>query len=133
MNKIKLAAILLVVFMVGYALGNVLPFNLSWFSGQGIMGDAKLEVKLVMDNGTPLSKIEVDVGEKTGPPLKGGVAVTNENGVATFSIKPGSYVIYFNLGTFPKNLDWPQGGPETKIQVEENKVNEKTIILKAKQ
>lgn len=133
MNKIKLVVILLVVLVLGYALGNILPFNLSLFSGQSIAGDAKLEVKLVMDNGNPLSNIEVDVGEKTGPPPKGGVAVTNESGVATFSIKPGSYVIYFNLGTFPKNLDWPQGGPETKILVEENRVNEKTLILKAKQ
>ena len=127
------AAILLAVLTIGYALGNILPFSLSMFSGQGIKGNAKLEVKLVMDNLSPLSNIEVDLGEKTGPPPKGGVAVTNENGVATFDIKPGSYVIYFNLGTFPKNLDWPQGGPETKVQVEENKVNEKTLILKAKQ
>lgn len=132
MNKIKLAVILLTVLSVGYVLGNILPFNLSLFSEQSIQGTAKLEVKLVLDNGNPLPNIEVDVGERTGPPPKGGVAVTNENGVATFNVKPGSYVIYFNLGTFPKNLDWPEGGPETKIQVEENKVNEKTLILKTK-
>lgn len=123
------AALLLTV---GYALGNLFPFSGFSFAGKSIEGNAKLNVKLVLDNGQPLTKIEVDVGEKTGPPPKGGVAVTNEEGIASFNIKPGDYVIYFNMGTYPKNLDWPEGGPETKIQVEENKINEKILILKTK-
>ena len=132
MKNIKLVVVLLVVFIAGYALGNILPFNLSLFSESSIVGNAKLEIKLVMDNGTPVPKVEVDLAEKTGQPPKGGIAVTDEKGRATFNVKPGNYVIYFNLGTFPKNLEWSQGGPETKIQVEENKVNEKTLILKTK-
>ncbi len=124
--------VILTALLVGYIVGNLVPFTGFAFAGKSIEGSAKLEVKLVLDNGTPLSKIEVDVADKTGPPPKGGVAVTSENGVATFNIKPGSYIIYFNLGTFPKNLDWPQGGPETSIQVLEGVVNQKTLILKAK-
>lgn len=129
---VVVVAVLLIVLIVGYALGNILPFNSFLSSGQSVMGNAKLEVRLMMENGSPVPNVEVDLGEKTGPPPKGGSAVTSENGAATFNVKPGSYVIYFNLGTFPKNLDWPQGGPETKIQVEEGRVNEKTLILKTK-
>lgn len=132
MKKLGLIVIVVIALLIGYAAGNFLPFTGFGFFGKSIEGNAKLEVKLVLDNGTPLSKIEVDVGEKTGPPPKGGVAITDETGVATFNIRPGEYVIYFNLGTFPKNLDYPQGGPETKVQVEENKVNQKTLTLKTK-
>ncbi len=132
MKNLGVIVTVIVALLVGYAAGNVVPFTGFAIPGKSIEGNAKLEVKLVLDNGTPLTKIEVDLGETTGPPPKGGVAVTNENGIATFNVKPGSYVIYFNVGTFPKNLDWPQGGPETKIQVEENKVNQKTLILKTK-
>lgn len=132
MSGIRLAVILLLVLVAGYALGSLWPFNLSWLSSQGISGNAQLKVKLMMDNGDPLGNIEVDLGERTGPPAKGGVAVTDENGLATFNVKPGNYVIYFNLGTFPKNLEWPEGGPETKVSVEEGKVNEKTITLRTK-
>lgn len=132
MKNLKLILPLAVALIAGYIIGNMLPFSGFALPGKSIEGSAKLEVKLVLDNGTPLSKIEVDVAEKTGSPPKGGVAVTNENGVASFSIKPGNYVIYFNLGTFPKNLDWPQGGPETNITVSEGSANEKTLILKAK-
>lgn len=126
--------IFLTIFIIGYAVGNFLPINsFPRIGDKGIAGDAKLEVKLMMDNGTPLSNIEVDVGERSGPPPKGGVSVTNNKGIATFNIKPGSYFIYFNSTTFPKNLEWPaQEGPETKIQVEENTVNEKTLIFKTK-
>ncbi len=131
MKKLGLILVFIGIF-VGYVVGNLFPFTGFSFPGRSIEGKAKLEVKLVLDNGTPLSKIEVDVGEKTGPPAKGGVAVTNEQGVASFNIVPGNYVIYFNLGTFPKNLEWPQGGPETKVQVSEGVANEKTLILKAK-
>lgn len=123
---------LIIVFLAGYAAGNFLPFTGFALPGKSIAGDARLEVKLVLDNGQPLTRIEVDVAEKTGPPPKGGASVTDENGVAAFNIRPGAYVIYFNLGTFPKNLDWPEGGPETKIQVSEGVVNQKTLILGVK-
>ncbi len=132
MKNLGLALVIIAALLIGYIVGNFVPFSGFALPGKSIEGNAKLEVKLVLDNGTPLSKIEVDVGDKTGPPAKGGVAVTSEDGVATFNIKPGSYVIYFNMGTFPKNLDWPQGGSETNIQVAEGAVNEKTLILKAK-
>ncbi len=132
MKNLGFIVIIVVALLVGYAVGNFVPFAGFAIPEKSIEGNAKLEVKLVLDNGTPLSKIEVDVADKTGPPPKGGAAVTDENGVATFSIKPGSYVIYFNVGTFPKNLDWPQEGPAISIQVSEDTVNQKTLILKTK-
>ncbi len=132
MKNLWIAMAILIAFVVGYSAGNLIPFTGFAFAGKSIEGTAKLEVKLVLDNGMPIPKIEVDVADKTGPPPKGGVAVTDDNGVATFNIKPGSYVIYFNLGTFPKNLDWPQGGPVTSIQVSDGAVNQKILVLKAK-
>ena len=128
MKNLGLIITVIIALLIGYVIGNIFPF----LPGKSIEGNAKLEVKLVMDNGTPLSKIEVDVGEKPGPPPTGGFAVTNEKGIATFNIRPGNYVIYYNLSTFPKNLEWPERGPGIKVQVDENKVNEKTIMIKTK-
>ena len=81
-----------------------------------------------MDNNVrnPLSKIEVDVAEKPGQPPKGGIAVTDEEGIATFNIKPGNYFIYFNNLTFPKNLSVPD--PQS-ITVIEDSINEKTFLI----
>jgi hypothetical protein len=132
MRNFKTVLAVLTVFLAGYAAGNRLPFTGFALPGKSIEGDVKLEVKLVLDNGQPLTKIEVDVAEKPGPPPKGGVSVTDDYGVASFNVRPGAYVIYFNLGSFPKNLDWPEGGPETKIQVSEGVANQKTLVLKAK-
>ncbi len=81
-----------------------------------------------MDNNVknPLPNIEVDLGEKPGQPPKGGTAITNESGVATFKVKPGSYYIYFNDNTFPKNLEVPELG---QIVVTEGVVSEKIILV----
>ncbi len=132
MKNFKTVLAILTVFLAGYAAGNFVPFSGWTFSGKSIEGDARLEVKLVLDNGQPLTKIEVDVAEKPGRPPKGGMTVTDESGVASFNIRPGTYVIYFNLGTFPKNLDWPEGGPETNVLVSEGAVTQKTLVLKTK-
>ncbi len=132
MKRLGFIAAVVTAFILGYIAGNTLPFTGFAIPGKSIEGKAKLEVKLVLDNGQPLERIEVDVGETTGPPAKGGVAVTDENGVATFAIRPGTYVIYFNLSTFPKNLEVPEDGSETKVQVTESTTNRKTIILKTK-
>ncbi len=122
--------------LTGYIAGNFFPFSrFNFIPGKSIAGNAKLEVKLVNETGTPLSKIEVDIGEKSGPPPEGGHVLTDENGIATFNIQPGNYFIFFNTLNFPKNFVNPTSESEhqtIQVQVEENKLNEKKIILKAK-
>jgi hypothetical protein len=134
--KILIKVILvLAVFAVGYALGNLFPWSgfgrggTAKDAGPGITGSAKLEVTILDENNKPVSNLEVDVAEKPGPPLPGGSSVTNENGVANFSIKAGSYYVYFNSGNFPQNLKEPA---VRKIEVSEGSLNEITINLKSK-
>ncbi len=129
MKKILLVLAFLAVFIAGYALGNIVPFSFSLFSAKGIVGDSTLNVKVTMDNGTPLDRIEVDLGEKVGPPPKGGVQVTGEDGVATFKVKPGAYYIFFNTNSFPQNLQVPE---EKQVVVGEG-FNEATVAVKTKQ
>lgn len=129
MKRLLLALAFLAVFVVGYALGNVLPFSLSLFSSKGIVGEETLNVKLAMDNGSPLGRIEVDLGEKVGPPPKGGTQITDEAGIATFKVRPGNYVVYFNENTFPKNLQIPA---DRQVVVEEGKIGEVLVEVKTK-
>lgn len=98
------------------------------FLDKGIEGKTELKVTLLMDNNVknPVSSIEVDVAPKPGQPPKGGVAITNEEGVASFKIKPGSYFVYFNNLTFPKNLSIPE--PQA-ITVTADMINEKIILV----
>lgn len=96
----------------------------------GIRGDAALEVTVLTENQNPVANLEVDVAEKTGAPPEGGVATTNERGVAAFSVQPGNYVIYFNAGNFPQNLKYPQDS--TPVKVEAEKLNRETVILKSR-
>lgn len=124
----------IIVFVVGYAVGNFFPFsgfgkNAGSEGGIGIKGSAKLEVTILDSSSKPVTNLEVDVAEKPGPPLPGGDSLTNQDGVATFNIKPGNYVIFFNSGNFPQNLQESEIQP---IQVVEGSVNKKTITLKSK-
>lgn len=129
MKRFFFAAISIIIFILGYLLGNFFPLTGFNLFQKTIAGKVKLEVKLMMDNNTPVSNVEVDVGEKPGPPPKGGITYTDNSGVATFFVQPGNYTIYFNTGTFPKNLQMP---PLQQILVEEGKSSEKTIVLTAK-
>ena len=95
-----------------------------------IRGEAKLEITVLTENQKPVANLEVDVAEEPGQPPEGGVLNTNEQGVAAFSIKPGDYVVYFNSGNFPPNLEYPQDS--TPVKVEAQKINQKTIILKSR-
>jgi len=95
-----------------------------------IRGETKLEVTVVKENETPVADLEVDVGEKPGTPPQGGVMTTDEKGVATFYIRPGLYVIYFNAKNFPKDLEYPQDSKQ--VRVEEGKINQATVTLKLK-
>jgi hypothetical protein len=127
---LKFAFILLVALIIVYIGAIFLGFNLPKpaFLDQGIGGSAELKVTLLMDNNlkNPLANVEVDVAKKPGPPPKGGVAITDESGVATFKVKPGNYYLYFNDATFPKNLAVPESQP---ITVTEGAVNGKTLLI----
>lgn len=130
MKIILKIAVIIAIFILGYTAGNFIPWSgFSFSGGESIAGSAKLEVTLQMDSGQPVADVEVDLGEKPGPPPKGGVTVTDKNGMATFSVQPGNYFIYFNSGSFPKNLQEPE--PQ-QIQVSEENISKKTIILKTK-
>ncbi len=130
MKVLKYILVLFIALVVFYVGAILLGFNLPKPASldKGIEGNAELRVTLLMDNNlkNPLPNIEVDVAEKLGQPLKGGVAITNEQGVATFKVKPGSYYIFFNSGAFPKNLAEPE--PQ-QVTVSEGGTNEKTILV----
>jgi len=130
--KKKILIIIIISLLIGYALGNLIPFsgfNFLKIFQKGIEGTAKLEITLLMDNGTPLANIEVDVAERPGTPPSGGISYTDENGIAVFNIKPGQYYIFFNSNSFPENLIIPDPEP---IQVQEEIINQYTIQVKAK-
>jgi len=131
MKILKFVVPLVIIFIIGYALGNFLPW--SGFGGTdagiGIKGSAKLEVTILSDNNQPVANVEVDVAEKPGPPLPGGSAMTNGNGVATFNIQPGNYFIYFNSSNFPQNFKEPA---LQQIQVSEGSVSKVAINLQSK-
>lgn len=134
MQMLKFIAIAVVAAIILYTGAIFLGFNLPKpeFLDKGIEGNAVLKITLLMDNNVknPLPNIEVDVAEKPGPPPKGGIALTDESGVATFKIKPGSYYVFFNDLTFPKNLSRPQ---PVQITVSDGGVNEKTILITTSQ
>jgi hypothetical protein len=135
MKALKLGALVLIFLVILYVGAIFAGFNLPkpvFLENKGIEGNVELKVTLLMDNNVkdPLSNVEVDVAPEPGQPPKGGVALTNEEGVATFKIKPGSYFIYFNESTFPKNLATPN--PQSVI-VAEGSVNEKTILITTSQ
>jgi flagellar basal body-associated protein FliL len=94
-----------------------------------IKGDAELKVTVVSSGGSPVAGLEIDLGAKSGPPPQGGVAITDQAGVASFSVKPGKYAIYFNTAAFPGNLVVPR---ETPFEVVAGKSNEAKIILQEK-
>ncbi len=132
--KVFVALAILVVILVALYLGGIfLGFDLPKpaFLEKSIAGNEVLKVRVVMDNTAqnPINNVEVDLGEKPGPPAKGGAMVTDNMGVATFKVKPGAYVIYFNESSFPKNLKTPD---LVSVQVEEGQINEKTVLVTTK-
>lgn len=128
MKRLLIAVIIVIIFFGGYVLGSYLPITgFSVLKDQGISGQAKLEVKLLTVNGLPLSDVEIDLGKQPGPPAKGGVALTNEKGIATFNIQPGDYVIFFNSNSFPQNMMIPE---LVRVAVNDGVLNEKTLIIK---
>lgn len=129
MNILKVVLIFIAAVAIFYVGAMFLGFvPKPAFLDQGIAGNAELKVTLLMDNNVknPLPNIEVDVAVKPGQPPKGGVAMTDQSGTATFKIKPGTYSIFFNENSFPKNLKVPE---LVQITVSEGVTNEKTVLV----
>ncbi len=125
--KLKIIIILLIAFLLGYILGNISPLAFFQFLGSA-RGESELRI-IALVEGKPINNLEIDIGKKLGPPPKGGIAQTNEKGIATFYLKPGKYYLYFNASNFPENLEYPA---PREITVEEGKINEYTINLNPK-
>jgi len=126
----------IVIFATGYLLGSFIP--LSSFQGSAQMnalkaqveGDTPLYVQILSDAGTPVANLEVDFGIRNAD---GGHELamynfTNQSGVATFFVKDGDYLIFFNTNGFPSNLAYM--GALTSVTVTNATLNEKTITLK---
>lgn len=97
-----------------------------------LIGEEILEVKLIIDSGSPLSKIEVDLwkaGSRGAP--NAGISHTDDNGLAIFNIPNGEYEIGFNLNNFPNNLVYLE--EKTYVLVERGIPATKTIVLEVKQ
>lgn len=130
MKKTILIFAVAVAAIAGYALGNFFPFRLSEATfvpgvDKGIRGDTQVLITAIMeDRGNPVPNLEIDVAPQPGEPPPGGVALTNEDGVAEFHIQPGNYFIYFNQSNFPRNLKMPEPEPLTVI---EGAVNKKEV------
>jgi hypothetical protein len=129
-NKIIFSIVIILVFAAGYFLGNIIPFNFS-FGQKNIRGDAELRVLVLRDNNQPVRNLEVDLAEEPGAPPEGGTAETDENGIATFFVKPGIYYIYFNMGNFPGDLQPLEQGSQL-AKVESGTINLETVNLKSK-
>lgn len=132
MKNLKFVAVSVVLLVAGYFVGNFFPFSIPQLiqtPQEDIKGNVELKVSVVAGINQPVPNLEIDLGKTTGPPPAGGVAKTNENGIAIFLVKPGNYVVYFNEGTFPKNLEH---GPPQPVTVLENSANNVTVVLKSK-
>lgn len=89
-------------------------------------GDLKITITA---GGKPVPNLEVDVAENPGQPQRRDE--TDKNGVVLFEGIPiGSYAIYFNLGNFPANLEYPHNISYTTVK--QNAVKEKEIELRSK-
>jgi len=126
MKKIILVALVPAFVLMGYfALRFLFPRPV-----EDIRGDAQLMVTVLTDGNEPLGNIEVDVGRQPGPPPVGGVARTDGRGVATFSVKPGQYAVYFNTIGFPANLVPPVA--VTTVDVAGGAPTETMVIVQAR-
>lgn len=130
MKKITLILSIIICLVIGYALGSLFPFDISKFSlgsEESIQGNSQLVVTAKMaETNSPVPNLEIDLAIEPGPPPAGGIALTNENGIAKFYVQPGVYFVYFNHANFPENLIVPES---EKITVTEGEINKKDIIL----
>lgn len=133
MKFIKFILIAICFLLAGYLIGNFFPVKFLQFSQpeEEIASESELEVKILRDDGIPISNLEVDVDSKVPPSITSMlIAETDENGVAKFQLKPGKYFIFFNALNFPEDLENPF---PKQIEVKKEIINETVIILNKKQ
>jgi len=136
MKVLKFVFIAIVFFFLGYVVGNLFPSGIISQIGPfigisgTIEGDVELKVTVLDDKKNPVSNLEVDLDKKVPPSPFTFLAVdTDENGVATFFLKPGTYYVFFNANNFPKEFQIPR---TQTVNVRSGQENELTIILKRK-
>jgi len=136
MKGLKTLFIIIVFFLLGYIVGNLYPLGILSlirpFVGPSgtISGDVELKVIVLDEKKNPIPNLEVDLDKNVPPsPARMLFVDTDENGVATFQLKPGTYFVFFNGNNFPNDFQMPT---TRKIDVKSGKVNELTIILKRK-
>jgi len=136
MKVLKTIFIIVVFFLLGYIVGNFYPLGI--FSvirsfiipSETITGDVELKVTVLDEKKNPIPNLEVDLDKSLPPsPARMLFVDTDENGVATFQLKPGTYFVFFNANNFPNDFRIPRA---QKIDVKSGQVNELTIILKRK-
>ena len=136
MKTIKKLSLMLFLLILGYLIGSFVPVSGFFNSGpadpagpassNSISGNCELKVTVQLQDNSPVADLEVDVSAEPGPPLQGGSAKTDGNGIAVFHIKPGSYYIFFNDNFFPKDLEYRD---TLKVTLEEGKTIARSIIL----
>jgi hypothetical protein len=136
MKRLKIIFIIVVFFLLGYIVGNFYPLGIlsmirSFIIPSGtITGDVELKVIVLDEKKKPIPNLEVDL-DKNVPPSPASILFvdTDENGVATFQLKPGTYFVFFNGNNFPNDFRIPR---TQKIDVKSGQENKLTIILKRK-
>jgi|GEM_PF-2027054 len=130
--KGKIIFISIIVFCLGYLVGNFFPLGIISLirPSEPISGDVELKVTVLDEKRNPISNLEVDLDKKVPPsPARMLFATTDENGIATFQLKPGTYFVFFNSLNFPNDFQIPL---TRKVDVKSGQVNELTITLKRK-
>jgi len=133
MRFIKFFLVAICFLLVGYLIGNFFPAKFLQFSQpeEEIATESELEVKILLEDGTPIPNLEVDIDSKVPPSVTSMlITETDENGIAKFTLKPGKYFIFFNALNFPEDLENPF---PKQIEVKKEIVNETVITLKKKQ
>jgi hypothetical protein len=95
-------------------------------------GEEVLKIAVKKEDGTPLTGFEIDLwaeGKTEGPPTAA-IEETDENGIATFNLKPGTYWQGYNLSNWPEDLQVPIG--QREIEVKEGEINEVALTIKSK-
>jgi len=140
--NVKGVAGFLAVFLVGGFVGYFVRDLPAFFSqeedlpgqlaGGEYVGDEVLEITVVREDGTPMVGLEIDLwaeGKAEGPPTAA-IGETNEEGVATFHLRPGTYLQGFNLSSWPEDLELPVG--QREIVVQAGKTNAVSVTLKSR-
>jgi hypothetical protein len=133
--------IAVVSLVVGYLVGNFLPFRNSSTSSSQTgtpssnssttnsipSGKGILEVTVTDPNSKPMVGVEIDVGTKPGGQPEGwGAKDADTNGKASFEVTPGTYYVYFNQTRFPAGY---VSSTMEKVVVVEGQTEKLIIVL----